>query len=384
MGGGGEPGIRQLADRERRAGACAGEARPFAAGGFRFRAGRGRGKLSAVMKADAVRPPVRVLIVKLSSLGDLFHALPAVHNLKTGLGARVDWVTQPEYVELVRCFTDVERVFAFPRRGWPRGLRPFLAELRRESYDYVIDLQGLLKSALVAFLARGRRRIGPSYRREGAGWFYTSAAAPRDRRRHAVEQALDVVGHLRLEPVGVKFPVKFPERRLTEPRPRVALLPLSRWASKNWPLPSFVEVGQRLRQRRGASMFILGGPADKDCGVELQRALGGGAVNLAGKLSLVETGALLKQMDLVIANDSGPIHMAAAVGTPVLAIFGPTDPRRTGPYGPRHRVLTASLPCQPCFRRNCRRLGLPCLANVRPEEVLAAAEQMLEAGTAPG
>ena len=104
----------------------------------------------------------------MSSLGDLFHALPAVHNLKAGLGAEVDWVVQPEYAALARCFTDVSRVIVFPRRAFFSGLFPFLRALRAERYDRIVDLQGLFKSALVARLARGGTRIGPSFHRESA------------------------------------------------------------------------------------------------------------------------------------------------------------------------------------------------------------------------
>jgi ADP-heptose:LPS heptosyltransferase len=98
---------------------------------------------------------------------------------------------------------------------------------------------------------------------------------------------------------------------------------------------------------------------------------------MAGELTLPEMGGLLQEMDLLVANDSGPVHVAAAVGTPALVVFGPTDPRRTGPYGDKHRVLSASVPCRPCFSRTCRRPGIPCLAGVTPEAVAKAAGEML-------
>ena len=138
----------------------------------------------------------RVLVVKLSALGDLFHSLPAVHNLKVGLGAEIDWVTQKEYVDLVRCFTDVDRVIPFYRKAFFTNLKLFLEELRTRDYDYVIDLQGLLKSAIVARLARGKERIGPSFHREGSHLFYSAVAGEPARNRHAVEENLDIVRHL--------------------------------------------------------------------------------------------------------------------------------------------------------------------------------------------
>ena len=100
-------------------------------------------------------------------------------------------------------------------------------------------------------------------------------------------------------------------------------------------------------------------------------------MNMSGKTSFVEMGSLLAEMDLLIANDSGPLHMAAAIGTPTLGIFGPTDPRRIGPYGHGHRVVQASLPCRPCFSRSCRRPGVPCLAGITPERVGETALDMM-------
>jgi heptosyltransferase I len=132
-----------------------------------------------------------------------------------------------------------------------------------------------------------------------------------------------------------------------------------------------------LRNVLWATIVLLGGSADVAACERIRSRLGGDAVNLAGTLDFPSTGGWIQSMDLLIANDSGPVHMAAAVGTPVLAVFGPTDPARTGPYGPGHRVLTAALPCRPCYSRTCRRPGIPCLEGVTPERVRNAALEML-------
>lgn len=327
----------------------------------------------------------RVLIVKLSSLGDLFHALPAVHNLKVGLSAEIDWVTQQEYVDLVRRFTDVDRVIPFYRRSFFMDLRPFLRELRAQKYDYVIDLQGLLKSAIIARLARGKKRIGPSFHREGSRLFYSAVAGKRNRNRHAVEENLDIVRYLGLDPVEPEFPVNFPVKHLEEKRPRVAILPASRWHTKNWPVQCFINLVKYLQKTMDISVFLFGGAKDVEVCGEIERGLDGMVVNMAGKVNLADTGGLLKEMDILVANDSGPVHMAAAVGTPVLVVFGPTDPARTGPYGDRHRIVKTSLPCQPCFSRMCRRAGspssrqgdVPCLSEVTPERVGEMALEMM-------
>jgi len=322
---------------------------------------------------------MKILVIKLSSLGDLFHALPAVHGLKTGLKADIDWVVNREYVDLVRCFTDVRRVIPFYRNSFFSNFGVFLKDLRADEYDYVVDLQGLLKSAITGRLAHGKQRIGPSFYREGSGMFYSAIAGKRNKNRHAVEECMDVVRFLDIRDIKPEFPVRFPAQNLTGKKPRIAVLPASRWVTKNWPVRCFADVIKRLRSIKDASIFLLGGPDDAGVCTQIEKEAGNGVTNMAGKMNLVEAGGFLKEMDLLIANDSGPVHMAAAVGTPALVIFGPTDPARTGPYGPRHRVVRAALPCQPCFSRSCRQEGIPCLSGVTPEKVGEVALEMLEA-----
>ncbi|NQT91557.1 MAG: glycosyltransferase family 9 protein [Lentisphaerae bacterium] len=322
---------------------------------------------------------MKVLIVRLSSFGDLFHALPAVHNLKVGLGAEIHWVANREYVPLVRCFTDVTRVIPFDRRAAMRRLVPFLRELRRERYDFTIDLHGMLKSAVVTGLSRAGRKIGPSFNREGARFFYGEVSGKPKLERHAVEQNLDVIDHLGLERIEPAFPVAFPDTDPQGARPRVGIVPISRWATKNWPLEYFAALMKKLAETGPVSFSLFGSEADRDACARLADEVGPGlsVQNLAGTLTMPETGGALRQMDLVVANDSGPAHMTAAVGVPTLVIFGPTDPAVTGPYGELHRVVNMSLSCRPCGSRLCREAGFPCMRTLTPEIVVDAALDML-------
>jgi ADP-heptose:LPS heptosyltransferase len=318
-----------------------------------------------------------LLVVKLSSLGDLFHALPAVHNLKAELNAKIGWVTQPEYADLVRCFTDVDHVLTFPRRGFLQRCGPFLRELRSRRYEWAVDLQGLLKSGFAVRMARTGRRIGPSFHREGSRWLYDAVAGPRNRNRHAVDENLDVIRFLGLRVATPEFPVRFPGAPRNEPAPRIALFPCSRWASKNWPEERFAVAAARIRERTGGTVFLLGGASDRPACDRIAAASGGPAVNLAGQCSLVETGSLLRNMNLVVSNDSGPMHMAAALDVPVLALFGPTNPLRTGPHGPKHRVLLAKSPCAPCLSPVCPRPPQTCMSDIPVDAVVQASLEML-------
>jgi heptosyltransferase-1 len=325
----------------------------------------------------------RILVIKLSSFGDIFHALPAVNNLKVALDAAIDWVTQPEYVELVRCFPIVTDVIPFPRRELITRGGAFIRELRSRKYNMVIDLQGLLKSAIVARLARGDKTIGPSFQREGAHLFYDAVAGSRDKNRHAVDENLDVVRYLGLTVLPVEFPVAFPAQEVEAPAPRVAIVPLSRRENKNWPVENFLQTARGLRQEFGASIFLFGSKADHSVceGLRMKLLAEGGpgtVVNLAGKTSLVEMGGWFSRMDLVVVNDSGPLHMAAALGVPVVTMFGPTDPRRTGPYGGGRMVISTDVACRPCYDRVCKFPEVECMTRISTDTVLAAAREVLK------
>jgi lipopolysaccharide heptosyltransferase I len=320
-----------------------------------------------------------VLIVKLSSLGDLFHALPAVRALKDGLQAEIDWVTQPEYAALVRCFDDVSRVICFPRRNAGKQIVPFLRELRKQPYDYVIDLQGLMKSAVITAAARGRKKIGPSAAREGAHLFYHRTAGKKNKQRHAADELMDVVKYLGLPvPETAQFPVRFPKHSGLADGLHIAMCPCSRAAGKNWPAERFVQVAKQLQQEFDTVIHLVGGPADRSQCDEMAAAIGSGAVNHAGKTTLIELGSLLQEMDLLITVDSGPMHMAAAIGTPTLALFGPTSPLRTGPYGKRHEVIESTFQSlEKRISKKTRQNDLHYIEAIPMDAVLAKAREMI-------
>lgn len=319
----------------------------------------------------------KVLIVKLSSLGDLFHALPTVSTLRERLGAEIHWCVQQEYVDLVKCFDDVDHVIPFPRRNFLKRRKEFRKDLRSVHYDYVIDMQGLMKSCLVALMADADRKIGPSFSREGTGLLYPEKAVGKLKGRHAVQRVMDVLRYLRLTPLDVDFRVSFPAVDVQGGHPRIALVPASRWLTKTWSAQAFIDTARRMLKSGPMSFFVVGGPSDVELCGKIATDIGSCAQSLAGKYSIPESGGILDGMDLVITNDSGPMHMAAATGTRVLSIFGPTDASKTGPYGKDHRVLTADISCRPCLSRKCSKDGIPCLSGVTAERVASSALEML-------
>lgn len=319
---------------------------------------------------------MKILVVKLSSMGDVLHALPTAAALKRQTGAEIDWAVHPVFAQLVHCFTCVDGIVEIPRRSDFAGYRRAFRILREKAYDWVVDVQGLFKSAVVARAARlapGGRRVGPSFHREGSRLFYAAVPKLVKPRRHAVEECLDVLPLLGLaRPDEPEFPLCPPEVSLDDATgPRVALAPMSRWPTKNWPVGHFAQAARLLHRDHGAEIHILGGPADAPVADEIQRLADVPVRNHCGEYDVPHSCGLLKRMDCLLTNDSGPMHLAAAVGTRCVAVFGPTDPTRTGPYGKRHTVLQ-SVVCPPCHRRDCARRDHACLVAITPEQAVQA------------
>ncbi len=326
---------------------------------------------------------MRILVVKLSSLGDTLHALPAVAELKTQLSAEIHWAVQPAFSPLVRTFTCVDHVFEVPRPSDWVGYAKAIGEIRKNRYDWVVDFQGLMKSALVALFAKAPRRIGLSFAREGSRFLTTEIAGKLNKNRHAVDECLDLVKHLGLVmPSPPRFPISVPEINLDRlaslagKGPRIALAPLSRWESKNWPEAYFAELLKRLVEKYDARVYLIGGASDKAVADRIISSAGIEAANLCGRFSLVDSLGVLSTCNALVSNDSGPMHMAAALSVKCVVPFGPTLPERTGPYGKNHVVLCAGG-CPPCHKRVCPKGTNACLLAITPEIVEQALVQEL-------
>lgn len=326
----------------------------------------------------------RILVVKLSALGDLFHAVPVVHLLASHFQCKVDWVTQPEYMSLIHTHADVDRVISFPRKGGMADSKTFLRQLRLRQYDLALDLQGLTKSGLVLGLCRAKRKIGTSHPRECAKLFAGETPPALAQTPHALDQLLDSCRYLGVPTEPRVYPLAFPEGvTLTRGEgrgegPLIALAPRSRWPAKDWPENNYIALGQRLIAEKKATVLLIGGADDQELGARMQASLGEQAQNLCGQSPLLGLGALLRQVDVLVCNDSGPMHFAAAVGTPLVALFGPTDPAKTGPVSDRARVLrpdpgSAGYPDPRSYKQRNRDF----ISKLSVDEVLATVLQQL-------
>lgn len=338
----------------------------------------------------------RILIVKPSSLGDILHALPCLHALRRQEpGAWLAWLVNREYAELLEGHPGLNEVIIFERQRWGRlrhlgrsagELPRFIRDLRQRQFDLAIDLQGLLRSALLAWVSGAPERVGLASAREGAAWLYTRRV-PVSGALHAVERNLRVAQTLGCATAGITGALEPAERARDQIKPLlgeagwngepiIVLHPIARRQAKQWPVERFVALGRQLASRPDTALVLTGSPADAPQVAALARAVGRPVVNLAGRTTLPELAALFREARLVIGNDSGPLHLAAAVGTPVVALFGCPDPARVGPYGPGHIVVRKPI-SDPCseFRRYCARR--PCLRAIEVEEVWAAVSRHL-------
>ncbi len=335
----------------------------------------------------------RLLIVKPSSLGDIVHALPTVHALRRRYpSSALTWLVKREWADVLEGNPDLDRVLAvdLSPRGWPEAVRA----VRAGRFDLVVDLQGLLRSAVLGRISGSAARVGFANGREGSPWFYTHRVSVPDVSMHAVDRYLLVAKFLGAsQPDQPAFPLPqdaaadarveawLKAEGITAGTPLAALNPSARWTTKRWPPESFAEVGDWL-QRQGARVLLVGGTGERPVGDSVLRAMSTGAVDLVGKTTMKELIALLRRVRVFITNDSGPMHLAAAVGAPVIALFGPTDPARTGPYGAGQRVLRHEVPCSPCFSRTCTNAtALECLTSIRPQRVIEAAAEVLQGET---
>lgn len=247
-------------------------------------------------------------------------------------------------------------------------------QLKQEGYDIAIDLQGLLRSGIIARLSAASIRVGFVEAREGAPKFYTHKVEG-GTDIHAVDRYLRIATELGCDTSSADFPMVFDEPPLefreqfknqSSDDKFAVLIPGARWKTKLWPAESFGRLAAMLPLRS----VVVGGPEDAALGETIVSMSGGKAISMAGKTSLRQLSGIIKDAAYAVTNDTGPMHIAAAFKVPVFAIFGPTNHIRTGPYGNNHTIINSTLPCAPCYRRHCD--DLKCMHSITPETVLEA------------
>lgn len=331
---------------------------------------------------------MKVLIVKLSSLGDVVHAVAFVNRLKQARpGARVDWLVNDVYAPLVKYVRGVEEVWAFRRAAWGREwyaprtwgeIAGLVAWLRRKRYDVCLDLQGLLRSGLVTALSGADITAGFANAREGSRHLYGARLDPGPK-PHAVDVLFSALKLFAVDPPErPDFSFVIPEKASAHASALLEGLGVrkrylvfhtgARWKTKMWPAAHWRRLAGEVVRKTGMPVVFTGVAGDA---AEINSIIGDrrGLYSVAGGLGLLESAAVLAGASLVVTVDSGPMHIAAAFDRPIIALFGPTSPEKTGPRGGGpQEVVRVAAPCAPCFSRGCRR-KLECMEGITPDEV---------------
>jgi heptosyltransferase-1 len=326
----------------------------------------------------------KILVIRLTSMGDLVHTLPAVAALREAYpAAQIDWVVDRKWIPVLAGTPVVNRLIPFDHK--PVGkLMASMREVRSGCYDTAIDFQGLYKSAVVAWYSGAKRRFGYSFskaREPLAVMLYTDRVAPKE--PHAVDRSISLAVHAGARrPATPQFPLRIPVAAVSSVNERLAsngigeyivVNPGTSVGFKRWPAERYGEVCRELHQRHGWKAIVVTGPREEHLAKTLRNSAAP-AEPVVMDTTLPELMALLASAKMMIAADTGPLHLAAALGTPCVGIYGPTDPARNGPYTQNSVVVRNALPGETSYSR--RSAYSPAILRVTVADVVTAAETL--------
>lgn len=345
---------------------------------------------------------MNILIVKLSAIGDVIHTLPALNAIRKHYPeAHITWLVEEDASELVQGHVALDRVLVSKRKRWLKTIfgpgftdtigevHVFMKELRDTRYDLIIDFQALLKSSALIALSRSNRKtgFGKGMEHMERSYLFLNERIPAvDMDNHAVKRSM-----MLLEAIGIpsnsisyNLPIKARDRNtlgrilrqhgIGDSGLLAAINPVAKWETKLWSNSKFAELADRLIAQYRADVVFTGSRDDFGTIEDIISMMKEDAWNLAGETTLLTLAALYEKTDFLISTDTGPMHIAVAMGTPVAALFGPTAPWRTGPFGPEHQVIRVGMECSPCFSRKCDEIR--CMKEISVEQVLDGVQKL--------
>jgi lipopolysaccharide heptosyltransferase I len=337
--------------------------------------------------------PRSIVIVKLSAIGDVLHAVPAAVALKRAFPAtRIGWAVEGRAADVLAGHPAIDHLFRLPR-GWlksPRAVWSLRQQLRLFAADVTIDMQGLFKSMVATALTGAHTRIGYAKpeSREQAWIAYTHAIRPSA--THIMERHCELLGPLGVKPRAIEFDMpRWPVsrsrvhewfRELRFDGPPSIINPSSGWQSRRWPTERFAAVARELMHRHGVRSLVVWGGGDERLAAERIVADAGDAAVLAPATTLQDLGEVCRLARLFISSDTGPLHLAAAVGTPCVGLYGPIPGGRNGPYGPRHVNVEPPEHLRPAWED--RKTDMQSMLGIEVADVVAAAERQLSRAAA--
>lgn len=346
-------------------------------------------------------PPKNILIIKLSSLGDILHSLPSLRTLKRLYPeARITWLVEEKCKDLLYDNPDIDELLVVRIRHWRknwgrqslRELRQCIHKLRTADYDLVLDIQGLLKTGVIARLTGCPARVGfdvADCRERYNAWFTNRKVPYIGKNVHVVDKNLSMIRWLGADTVYREFPLTLPEAAIQKSeeylkanpeltaRPIVAIQHGVGFETKRWKIERFAQLADQITEELNANVLLTWGPDEVDT-IQTLSGLMKQPHWVAPKNTMHESMALFRHLKLFIACDTGPLHLAAALGIPTVAIFGSTDPEYSKPHGDMHRVVVKIQPCSFCHKRKCP-TNNECMDDVTVDDVYQAARQSLSA-----
>ena len=337
-------------------------------------------------------------------MGDVILTLPALRQIRLQYPqAYIAWVVNRAFIPFLEENPWLDEIIPFDRKAFGQfknlgKLVAFIQELKKKKFDIVFDFQGLLRSGLISFFSGASHRVGMTHAREGSTFFYNwKIQIPKDITHVSDQYAYVVSAFHKLYAGETCCPVPLPDEPMSfkvspesrqsvedklgqsgwQGEPLVLIHPGARWVTKRWYPESYAVLATELKKKYGVFIILIGGKEDILLSDAIRRKMDPFILmDWTGKTTLQETIALMEKSQLVIAHDSGPMHLASALNIPVAALFGPSDP---GYSGPRHShdtvILAPDIPCHPCFKVQCPGLGHICMKNLSPERVLKTLEK---------
>jgi heptosyltransferase-1 len=337
----------------------------------------------------------KFLLVRLSSLGDIIHTLPAYSALRSAFAdARITWVVEDKGREILELVPGLDRIVVISAKKWKWHSRALRSEIRRvvseirDKDQVAIDFQGLIKSGLLTWLSQAKQRVGfarSDLREPLAGWFYTSRSRPYSDQGHVIFKNLNLLESLGIRQQEPAFPLALPDNLRERVQDRlndlgfdggsrlVVLNVGAAWETKRWSAAKWSALIQDLPRKDVFPLLLWGSEQENSLAQEISKATGALA---APFLTLKEVIALLDAAELVVSGDTFALQAACALGRPAVAIFGPTTPERNGPFREEDKTAFHPLPCSHCYKRSCP--DIKCLEAVQPEEVAALCRERLE------
>jgi lipopolysaccharide heptosyltransferase II len=319
---------------------------------------------------------MKILFIKLGALGDVINTLPLAITLHEQLHAHIHWLVEPLSYPLVSSHSSVERTILFDKKHWPQALPGVLKELQSEEFDIALDLQRLIKSGLFCMASKSARRIGFDKARckEFTWLFPFERIAAADPTAHMAHQYLDFARYLGVNPSEIRWDIPITGRMPVDLPGKYVVLNIGATTSaKRWTPEGFASLARELMDRYALQAVLTGGPVDEPMAHKIESMAGDKIVNLVGKTSFQDLIEIIVRALAVVTCDTGPMHLAVALGKEVIALIGPTNPKRTGPL--RGRIIRQDLDCMPCNQRQCE--NPVCMRGITAEMVLDAFGEIL-------